>query len=214
MEFGKKKKILLTLIFVIATNLTIAQLLKINCENINFNKQDELFTVIESYIGKGLGKKVILLVDYMPKDSIDIFSVMESIYPFELFDKKPDCFFHYKDNLIYLYTEKYVDTKDTIWLNDVLFETIKFLGFSNVTINWFEDSIVSLEGFYKIPLVPLDCLPREYKMHNGYIIEQYLRKEMLYPQIGNHNGIKIIEDIINERRKKILEKNNHKYSDN
>ena len=213
MEFGKKKmKILFLLVFIFFKIGFFAQE-SFNCESIDFIKTKELFTAIDKKINYFKIKNVIILVDYKREDSIDIFRINGSMDPFELFFKKPDCFCHYRDNLVYLYTENYANQKDTVWLNSVLLETVYFFDILDITINWSNDSILSLIGLPTIRF-NYDPIPIEFKVYNGDVIDQNYPKNMLYPKTGKHNGIKIIEEIINERRKKILEQNNHKYSDN
>jgi hypothetical protein len=187
-------KIFFVVIIFFVINISLFAQKKINCENIEFSKKDYLLDIIDKYLD-GDPEKIIVLVDYLSKDSIDIFRLNGSMEPFELFYKKPDCFFHYRNNVVYLFTENYKNKKDTVWLNHVLQETINLYGFSEATINWAKDSIVSVNGHW-ILCCDYDPWIIEYKIYNGEIIEQNFCTEMLYPPTGNPKGIFSTTDMI------------------
>jgi hypothetical protein len=151
--------------------------------------------VLDNYIDRSNKKDVTILIDYMTNDSVDIFRLNGSLDGLELVYKKPDCFLYYRNNLIYLYTENYYTKKDTIWLNTVLFETMKFYRDLEIKINWENDSIskfsFSLYCEYDPSII-------EYKIYNGEIIEQKFCTEMLYPKTGKPKGILLIEDMIKD----------------
>jgi len=195
-----KNKILgLTLAFCYTPFILIAQeKIKCECDSIDLKFRDNLYTVVDKNINEFSSKNEIILVDYMSNDSIDIFRLNGSIFSFELFYKKPDCFFLHRDNIVYLFTENYANKKDTIWLNTVLLETLKFFRGSGTTafffrsskatiIDWSKDSIISLPYYY-IELL-YDPIIMEYKMYKGEIIEEKDCNEMLYPDTGEPKGI-------------------------
>ena len=140
----------------------------------------------------------------MPNDSIDIFRLNGSMWSFEMFFKKPDCFFYHRDNIVYLYTENYANKKDTIWLNTVLLETLKLSGRSGKTIidwsndrtiiDWSKDSIIALPSFTTNYMETYDPIIIEYKIYKGEIIEEKDCNEMLYPHTGKPKGIKWLDD--------------------
>ena len=113
------------------------------------------------------------------------------------FIKNQNVFFHYRNNLVYLYTENYKQKKDTVWLNTILLETLDFFKFSGtVLVNWSKDSIVSCEGSFLL-VCEYDPIITEYRVYNKEIIEEsYNLKKMLYPKTGKPKGIPLIEDMI------------------
>jgi len=187
------KALWLILIFCYAPIILMAQeKIKFNCESIDFKLKDNLHIVIDNYINFLDHKGELILVDYMSNDSIDIFRLGGSICSFELLYKKPDCFFYYRDNIVYLYTENYTNNKDTIWLNNVLLETLKLSGRSGTTIiDWSKDSIIALPSNYIKGYETYNPWIIEYKIYKGKIIEEKNCNEMLYPYTGKPKGIPI-----------------------
>ena len=47
-------------------------------------------------------------------------------------------------NVVYVYSEQYYKRKDSLWLNRIMTETTKILGFPKIIVNWQRDSIVSI----------------------------------------------------------------------
>jgi len=218
-HFGKKKIFIIIFYLFIFIVLISQETRKINCDNIIFTHIVELNTVLDSYIDKpkyyprGPRESVrdeIILIDFMIFDSIDIFRVSGSIMPWELFYKKPECFFHYRNNLVYLFTENYINCKDTIWLNKVFTETLVFLGIQgNAIIDWSKDSIIEFPNFNIWRT--FDPFIIEYKLYNGDIIEEKFYNEMLYPKTGKPKSVFFseFEDIIiikPDKRQLLLEK--------
>ena len=190
----RNKILSIILFFGCASAVLMAQeKIKCECDSIDLKFRDNLYAVIDKNINEFNSKNEIILVDYMSNDSIDIFRLNGSIFSFELFYKKPDYFFHHRDNLVYLYTENYANKKDTIWLNSVLLETLEFFKGSGVTkVDWAKDSIIKLP-YYFIEM-SYDPTIMKYKVYNGEIIEEKYCNEMLYPNTGRPKGIKWLDD--------------------
>ena len=201
----RNKILSIILIFAYAPIILMAQeKIKCECDSIDLKFSDNLYTVIDKNINYFKSKNEIILVDYMSNDSIDIFRLNGSMWSFELFYKKPDCFFHHRDNIVYLFTENYANKKDTIWLNTVLLETLKLSGRSGKTIidwpkdrtiiDWSKDSIIALPSLFTNSAETYDPIIIEYKMYKGEIIEEKDCNEMLYPNTGKPKGIKWLDD--------------------
>ena len=178
---------------------------KIECAEIKFSQEKNLLKALDYYIDFVKDKNVIILVDYMSVDSIDVFRLNGSIVLYEMFFKKPDCFFNYRNNVVYLFTENFISIKDTVWFNNVLLGTLNYFGYSiQPIIDWENDSIIYLPSLF-LGIYNYDPFIIEYSVYNGEIIEMKHCSEMLYPKTGKPKGILLLEDLINPEMIEIQE---------
>ncbi len=163
-------------------------------DNIDYNQTEDLVVVLDDYINIDSKFQSILLVDFCPHDSSNIFRVTSSLNAFELFYKKPDCYWIYKNKIVYLFTDSHV-TKDSLWLNKVLERTTDILDYPNVEVLWKADSIIDVFGYatigpdYSPPIM-------EYQIKTGVVERRKLCKKMLFPDTGKPKGVMTIQDLL------------------
>ena len=178
----------LCLFFLICETLNSQSL---NC-NLGMSSQANanLLVAYNEYVTNYPINYSIVLIDYVQQqDSFSFFRICSSKEIFELFYKKPDCYFLDKTNIAYLYTKDYYQKKDTVWLNKVFQETRKILKSPDIKVFWKNDSILSIEGYFIAEIY--DPVIVEYQVLNEKIVKKYICEKMSYPDIDCPKGIKM-----------------------
>lgn len=182
------------LLFIFLFN-TFIKSQEINCyKSVCFNRKNDLVEAVNDYILADQSKNVIINIDFIKKDSLSLFRIVGRMQPFQLFFKKPDCYFFVNNNICYLYTEKYKQNKDTKWLDLVLNRTFEFLDLNPeiehlIKVNWEKDSILEISNF-SYPIDEYSPIVIEYLVYNGKIINKESKNSMLYPDLSAPKGIK------------------------
>jgi len=189
MDIGSKYIVFVLVTFLVANRLNAQEL---NCfDSIQNVNEQVLMLVVNDYLKADTIDSSILLIDYTQCDSLDVFRIVGSHDIFELFYKKPDCYLKYRNSMVYLFTNKYFEKKDTIWLDSVFYNTIMLFNYSNAEVLWAKDSIMNIEG-YGIFYSEYTPSIVEYRILEGEILERNICSKMLYPSISKPKGIKII----------------------
>lgn len=192
MNIGNRLFNILLFIFLFNTYINSQE---INCyESVCFERKNDLIKAVSDYLLTDQSENVIIIVDFIKKDSLSLFRIVGRMQPFELFFKKPDCYFFVNSDICYLYTDKYEQNKDTIWLDFVLNRTFEFLDLNPeiellIEVNWEKDSIIKVKNF-SYPIDEYSPIVIEYLVYNGKIINKEPKKSMLYPDVSAPKGIK------------------------
>lgn len=184
------KTLILIISGIFICNMSYSQV--INCESSVLHLQKkELLKVFHNYSSSENIKDKIVLIDYKQKDSVNLYRVTDSEYIFKLINKKPDCYFTENNNICYIYTKKYNNKKDSVWLANIFEITSRILKSPDIEISWDNDSILSIKGDFYInseytpPII-------EYEIYNGSIRKKKFVNSMFYKSTSKPKGIKLL----------------------
>lgn len=193
---------------MLSINILIVCSQQINCRH---NEQTDLSLirlVLSDYIkSKKPDYGIIIRVEYLQKDKCTtIFSILESISHYELFYRKPQCYFIESDRIIYIITDKVATESDTVFFDNLFYDTLKTLYYSNkirlnendkeniltrdsYRVSWYNDSIISMKGvatFMKYEA--FDPTPVQYVVNEGEIKSKKYVEKVLFPDNGTPKG--------------------------
>jgi hypothetical protein len=204
------KKLAIYLIFMFDAFMMLSQQVEVNADkqiNLSF-----VHVVLSQYIkSEKPEKNLIILIDCIFTDTISVFTVLESENQFELFYRKPQCYFIDSDRIIYIHTNNIQTTcVDTVYLDNLFYNTLKILYYSNENVNddffkelkrenvlthdsyqvsWRNDSIVSMKGVLTwVKHMSFDPVPFQYIVKDGKVINKKIVKRVLLPDIGSPKG--------------------------
>lgn len=122
----------------------------------------------------------IVLIDYIKNGSFSTLKMINSKEFYEIFYKRPNCYFKSDTNIAYLFTKHYTDEKDTLWLNQVFIETLKvFPKLNEIKVNWKNNSILSFKRDVKATVYDPPVV--EYEIENGIILKRSFSNKMFFP---------------------------------
>ena len=154
---------------------------------------------------------IIILIEYLLKDDSNaILTVLESINHYELFYRKPQCYFIESGRIIYLITEREENKLDSAFYDNLFFDTLKILYYSNKSTNknyfnnnskeniltrdsyricWNNDSIISMKDV-KINMkhMSLNPIPIQYTLEKGRIVSKNYINKVLFPDTSTPKG--------------------------
>ena len=175
-----KKKITATICFVIGMT-TWSQ--TANCQDMETCRTNNMVVAIGEYVSEFPMENGILLIDHaLSDDGIDIFWIIWSYDPLEMFYKKPDTVFILDSNIVYVNHYKETNrTNDTIWLNEVFTQTWKMFGIPLPdSINWKKGELIN-QNSYKVCSIYTGYYVVEYHVRNGKILQRLDDVKMFYP---------------------------------
>jgi hypothetical protein len=208
---GNMKRIHLILTMLLINILIICSQ-HINCNNNNQIDFSIINSVLSDYIeSEEPDSGIIILLEYKQKNEFTtILTVLESINHYELFYRKPKCYFIESNRIIYVITDESENKVDTIFLDNLFYETLKTLYYSNSKIvenccsksmrdntliknsyrvNWCNDSILSMKGVVaSLKYMSFDPIPVQYILIKGKIESKNYVKKVLFPDYGIPKG--------------------------
>ena len=163
-----------------------------NCEDDTLFNELDLIVALKDYVTCENISKGIIQIDIYQNNNVSDIRIKANKDILTLVYKKPNCFFIADENIVYIYLDNYSEIKDSLWLNNVLKETINFLNYPQISISWAKDSVLSvsgsfiLEGTFNPPII-------QYRISKGDILSKEYYTEMFYPNLSEPKGIKLLK---------------------
>ena len=201
-----------TIVLIMNTITALSQQSNLYCGCVeSFVDSIEIHNVLAEYIAdEKPNKELIILIDYLKQnDTLSVITVLESIDHYEVFYRKPECFFIEDNRIIYVRTEK-IPSQNLFFLDRLFFETLTILYFSNDRMNndyykrygkknelvntsykvcWENNSIESVKGILFYAKNIFDPIPMEYTLLNKKIVSKKYVERVLFPDISTPNGV-------------------------
>lgn len=205
------KRIIL-IITMLLINILIICSQQMNCNNNNQPDLKLIKNVLSDYIkSEEPDTGIIILVEYKQKDNFTtICTILESNNHYELFYRKPQCYFIESGRIIYVITDKAESIADTVFLDNLFYETLKTLYYSNnatikncckengkdntlihgsYRVSWYNDSIMSMKGILStMKFMSFDPIPFQYIVVKGEIESKKHVDRVLFPDISTPKG--------------------------
>jgi hypothetical protein len=155
----------------------------------------------------------IILIDIKKDDKLIYYNVLLSVNPLEIFYKKPDCYFIDNERIVYIYTENYSQSKDSLYLYNLFNCTLTVLNQTNYKdsfncnvvdeqnfnfnyISWYNDSIKTLKGVkFQAKELFNDRLPLQYEFRNDKLYYIKTVQKVLYPDTSYPKGVNLFRKI-------------------